>query len=127
MTDFILSKSELLYDWRFISNQFVLATSPFRTTTRDFLFQLNTCFHSAYEAYPLTRGWVCILQLLLVIASAVILRSDSGGARDHISPSQNRDSPNLVGQVLVFLSPRNRVAQLYHQALHSLFGASYDS
>jgi hypothetical protein len=34
------SKSELLYDWRFKANQFVLAPSPSRLTTRDF-FQLN--------------------------------------------------------------------------------------
>jgi hypothetical protein len=31
------------------------------------------------------------------------------------------DSPNLEGQVPVFISPRNRVAQLYPQALGSLF------
>jgi hypothetical protein len=37
------------------------------------------------------------------------------------------DSPNLEGQVPVFISPRNRVAQLYPQALGSLFLASYDS
>jgi hypothetical protein len=35
--------------------------------------------------------------------------------------------PNLEGQVPVFISPRNRVAQLYHQALGSLFVASFDS
>jgi hypothetical protein len=38
-----------------------------------------------------------------------------------------RDSPNLEGQVPVFISPRNRVAQLYPQAMGSLFVASYDS
>jgi hypothetical protein len=37
------------------------------------------------------------------------------------------DSPNLEGQVPVFISPRNRVAQLYPWALGSLFVASYDS
>jgi hypothetical protein len=35
--------------------------------------------------------------------------------------------PNLEGQVLIFISPRNRVAQLYAQALGSFFVASYDS
>jgi hypothetical protein len=38
-----------------------------------------------------------------------------------------RDSPNLEGQVPVFISPRNRVAKLYPRALGSLFLASYDS
>jgi hypothetical protein len=37
------------------------------------------------------------------------------------------DSPNLEGQVPVFISPGNRVAQLYPRALGSLFVASYDS
>jgi hypothetical protein len=36
-------------------------------------------------------------------------------------------SPNLEGQVPVFISPRNRVAQLYPQAMGSLFITSYDS
>jgi hypothetical protein len=37
------SDSELLYDWRFTANQFVLATSPLRLATTNFIFQLNTC------------------------------------------------------------------------------------
>jgi hypothetical protein len=49
------------------------------------------------------------------------------GARDHILLSQIRDSPNLEGQVPIFVSPRNRVAQLYPQGLGPLFVASYDS
>jgi hypothetical protein len=36
------------------------------------------------------------------------------------------DSPNLEGQVPVFISPRNRVAQLYPRTLLPLFVASYD-
>jgi hypothetical protein len=35
--------------------------------------------------------------------------------------------PNLEGQVPVFISPRERVAQLYPQELGFLFVASYDS
>jgi hypothetical protein len=37
------------------------------------------------------------------------------------------DSPNLEGQVPVFISPRNRMAQLCPRALGSFFVASYDS
>jgi hypothetical protein len=37
------------------------------------------------------------------------------------------DSPNLEGQVSIFIYRRNRVAQLYPWALGSLFIASYDS
>jgi hypothetical protein len=61
------------------------------------------------------------------LASAVIPGSESHGTHDHILLSQIRDSHNLEGQVSVFISPRNMVAQLYAQALGSLFVASYDS
>jgi hypothetical protein len=37
------------------------------------------------------------------------------------------DSHNLEGQVPVFISPRNRVAQLYRRALGSIFDDSCDS
>jgi hypothetical protein len=42
-------------------------------------FQLNTWYHSSYVTSSLTRGRVCSLQLLLVLASRVILMSDSRG------------------------------------------------
>jgi hypothetical protein len=118
------SESDLLYDWRFTVNQF-LATSPLRHTTNNFIFQSNTCSYSPYVTSSLTRGWVCRLQLLLFLASAVILRSR--GTHDHILLSQIRDSPNLEGQVPVFISLRNRVDRLYPQTLAPLFVASYDS
>jgi hypothetical protein len=76
--------------------------------------------------FSLTRGWVCHLQLLLDLASAVILRSESRGTHDHILLPQIRDSPNLEYQSPVFISPRNRVARLYPPAMGFLFFASYD-
>jgi hypothetical protein len=80
---------------------------------RSVFFQLNTCCYGHYVKSSLTGGWVCRLQLLLVIASVVILGSESLGIHDHILLSQIRYSPNLEGRVLVFIYPRNRVAQLY--------------
>jgi hypothetical protein len=47
--------------------------------------------------------------------------------RGHIPLWQIQHSPNLEDQVPVFISPRNRVAQLYPEALGSRFVASYDS
>jgi hypothetical protein len=73
------------------------------------------------------RGRVCRLQLVVALASAVILGSESRGTSDHILLCQIRDSSNLEGQVPVFISPRNRVAQLYPEALAALFIATYDS
>jgi hypothetical protein len=55
---------------------------------------------------------------------SVLLGSDSHGTHDHILLFQTRGSPNLEGQVSVFISPRNRVALLYPQALGSPFAAS---
>jgi hypothetical protein len=83
--------------------------APSHSRHSNFIFQLNTCGYGPYITSSLTGGWVCNLQLLLAIASAGILRSDSCGTRDHNLLSQIRDSPNLGGQVPVFISPRNRV------------------
>jgi hypothetical protein len=67
-------------------------------------FQLNTCGYSPYVTSSLTRKWVCRLQLLLALASAVIHGFYSRGTLDHILLSQARDFQNLEGQVPVFLS-----------------------
>jgi hypothetical protein len=120
-----MSESELLYDWRFTANQFLLAIIPLRLTTSIF-FQLNTCGHNPYVASTVARGWVCRLQLLLVLASAVILISESHLTHDHILLSQIRDSPNLEGHFLLFISTRDRVSRLQSQALCSHFITSCD-
>jgi hypothetical protein len=97
--------------------------APLRLMTITcFFFQLNTSDYSYYVISSLTRGQASRLQLLLALASAVILGSES-----RILLHQIRDSPNLEGQVRVFLSPRNRVFQLYLQALGFLFVVPYDS
>jgi hypothetical protein len=78
----------------FTANQFVLSPSPLRHTARIH-FQLNTCGHRPYVISSLTRGWVCRLQLLLALASALILRFESRGTQYDILLSQIRDSLNL--------------------------------
>jgi hypothetical protein len=119
-------ESEVLYDWRFVANQFVLTTSPLRPTTSNFFPQVKTCGHSPCVTSSLTNGWVCRLKLLLVLASAVILRSESRGIHDHILLSQIPDCLNLEGEVPVFISLRKRMVQLQPQALGFLF-VFYDS
>jgi hypothetical protein len=96
-------QSELLYDWRFIANQFVLVTNPLRLTTSNFIFQLNTCGYSPYVTSSLTREWVCHLQLLLVLASAVTLRPESRWTHNHILLYHNRDYPNLGARFRVYI------------------------
>jgi hypothetical protein len=77
-----------------------LATSPLRATTRIFIFQLNICGHRPYVTSSLMRVWVCRLQLLLVLASALILGSEFRGTHDHILLSQIRDFPPILNSVL---------------------------
>jgi hypothetical protein len=65
----------------------------------------------------LTRGRVCSFQLLLGLTSGVFLGSESHSTHDHNLLFQEWDASNLEGQVPVFICPRDRVAQLYSQAL----------
>jgi hypothetical protein len=60
-----------------------------------------------------TREVVSHLHLLLVLASTVIVGYESRGTRDHIILFRIRDSPNLKGQVPVFISPKNSMAPFY--------------
>jgi hypothetical protein len=54
------SESELIYDWRFISNQFVLVPSPLRLTTNNF-FPLNERLRSYSLRNILSDGWKSVL------------------------------------------------------------------
>jgi hypothetical protein len=60
LLSFQKSKSKLLYDWQVTANQFVLAPSSLRLTTRYF-FQLNPCGFIPYVTSSLACRWVCLL------------------------------------------------------------------
>jgi hypothetical protein len=91
-------------------------------TCNQFFFLLEISFRQSRLCYfvapSLIRGRVCnlLVQLLLGLARAVTLGSKSRRTHGHILLSHLR-LPNLEGQVPVFISPRNRVAQLYPRAL----------
>jgi hypothetical protein len=104
-----------------------METSPLKLTTSNSIFQQNTCRYYPYVTSSLKRGWVCLLQLLLVFGSAVIFRSESRGTHAHILLPQIRDGPNSEGQVPLCISPRKKVARLYSQALGSLSVVFYTS
>jgi hypothetical protein len=73
---------------------------------------------SCCEAPSLTRGRVCNLLCNCFWAlPEQSLLSPSPAELTAIFYSLIWDSPNLEGQVPVFISPRNRVAQLYPRAL----------
>jgi hypothetical protein len=98
------SEIEFLYYWRFTNQSLRLVDKPLETHDQHiFFFQLNTGFHIPYVRSSVTRGWVCHLQLLLVLASSVILRFESHGTHDHILISQIRYSPNLEGPVPILM------------------------
>jgi hypothetical protein len=65
------------------------------------------------------------VKLLLGLASAVILRSESGGTYVRILLSQIRDSPKL--EAPYFHPPGTGWPNYTPQALNSLFFPSYDS
>jgi hypothetical protein len=72
--------------------------------------QLRVCI---CRALSLTRGRVCHLQLLLVLASTTILSSESRVTDGQILLPQIRDSPRPGETSPVFMSPSDRVTQLY--------------
>jgi hypothetical protein len=87
--------------------------------------QLRACY---FMVPSLTRGRVCDLLSLLGLASAVPLGCESRETQDHNLLFQFfRLPPNQEGQVPVFISLRDWVAQLYPRALGSFSVASYDS
>jgi hypothetical protein len=59
------SESKILYDWQFTAKKFVLLSSPLRSKTREFFFQLNLCSNSPYVTSSLTRRFVCLLWICL--------------------------------------------------------------
>jgi hypothetical protein len=67
------SESDLLYDWRFTANQFVLAPSFLWITTREFFFQLNSCGNSPHVTSSPTRLWVCLLWICLAFFRMYVL------------------------------------------------------
>jgi hypothetical protein len=82
------SQSHIATDGRSVS-QSVLVSSPIWGSWQDihYCLTIRSCF------CPLTRGRVCLSYMLLAIASAVFLGSESLGTRDHILLSQIWDFP----------------------------------
>jgi hypothetical protein len=70
---------------------------------------------------------VCRLQLLLALASAVNLGSESRGTHAYFTVSDSRLPQCGVPGPRTYISPRNRVVQLYTPERGSDFIASYDS
>jgi hypothetical protein len=85
-----VSKSKSHCDWRSVSKSWCRAPSGAYDQIFITVWQLRSCFCGALSR---TGGRVCRLQLLLALASAVILGSEPLGTRDHILLSQIWDFP----------------------------------
>jgi hypothetical protein len=108
--------------------QFVLVSDSHLELKTNFLFSVWQLWVSWCWTHSLTRGWACnlLVQFLLGLARAVTHGSKSGSTKT-IFYCLISESPKLEDQIPVFITPRNRVAQLYPWAMGSLFVASYDS
>jgi hypothetical protein len=120
------SRSHITTDGQSVSKSWCRAPSAAYDQIFVTVWQLRSCWCGALS---LTRGRVCRLQLLLVLASAVILGSEPLGTRDHILLSQIWDFPfrsllrlagsrwrystpppygsDLVASILFFITPRH--------------------
>jgi hypothetical protein len=84
------SQSYIATDGRSISKSWCRAPSGAHDHIFIIVWQLRSCFCGAPSV---TRGRVCLLYMLLALASAVFLGSESLGSRDHILLSQLWDFP----------------------------------
>jgi hypothetical protein len=109
----------------FTTSHFVLATSPLRLTASYFIFQLNTCGYGPYLTSPLMTRWVSRLQLLLGLASAIILTSESHEIHDHTFYCLRFETPQSLGPGPRICIPQVHGGPVLPQALGSLFVAFY--
>jgi hypothetical protein len=84
------SQSYIATDGQSITKSWCRAPSGVHDQIFIALWELRSCFCGALS---LTRGWVCLLYMLLVLASVVVLGSDFLGSRDNILLSQIWDLP----------------------------------
>jgi hypothetical protein len=84
------SKSKSHYDWRSVSKSWCRAPCGAHDQIFITVWQFRSCFCGAPS---LTRGRVCLLFMLLALANAVFLGSESLGTRRHIVLSQIWDFP----------------------------------
>jgi hypothetical protein len=118
-------KAKLCYDRRSVG-QSVSVLSPHLGPKTRLLLVSGSC-RFVDVGRPVRREDGSVVTNCRWSSSAVILGFESRETHDYILASQIRNSHKLEDQVSVFLSPRNRVAQLHPHALGSVFVASYYS
>jgi hypothetical protein len=104
---------ELCYDWWSVIQSVLVSSTHLGLTTR-------------FQTVAGLLMWGTLSDERTSLPFTIAAESESCATHDHILLSQIQDSSNLEGQVPIFISHRNRVGQLYPQALGSLFIASYN-
>jgi hypothetical protein len=102
---------KLNYDRRSVEKSVLVSGDQFFVLLVIFFRQLHVC---CFVVPSLTRGRVC--NLLYNCVWALPEQSRLGRSVAELTAifyCLNWDSPNLEGQVPVFISPRNRVSQIY--------------
>jgi hypothetical protein len=112
--DITCPRSKLLYDWQSVSMSWYRA--PLWDLRPDIISCRSVAVWNLWSwfcgAPSLTRGRVCNLQC----NHSMVRAAQNPKPYFTVSPET---PPNMEGQVPVFISPRNRVAQLYSRALGS--------
>jgi hypothetical protein len=89
-TNSFQSQSHIATDGQSVNNSWCRAPSGAHDQIFIAVWQLQSCLRGAPY---LTRGWTCILYMLLALSSAVFFGFESLGIRDHILLSQIWDFP----------------------------------
>jgi hypothetical protein len=118
-------KSELCYDWRLVSRP-VLVSYPYLGPKTRFLLLSDSCSFVDVGC-PLWREDGSVIYDCCWSSPAQSFFGASPVRLSTYFTVSDLRLPNLEGQIPVFTSPRNRMAQLYRQTLGSLVITSYNS
>jgi hypothetical protein len=111
-------------DRRSVGQSILVSSTLLGSETRILLLS-DCCGFFLCGAPSLTRGRMCRLQLLLVLASAVIVVFKSRGTHDCIFLSQIRESPQPGGRGPLIYIPRERSGPVIVQVRVTLRRAVY--
>jgi hypothetical protein len=103
------SRSHIATDGQSVSKSWCRAPSGAPDQIYITIWQLRSCFCGAPS---LTRGRVCLLYMLLTLASAVFLGSESLGTRDRILLSQIWDFPFRPCPCVLSVAPQIQCLRL---------------
>jgi hypothetical protein len=115
-------KSKLYYDRRSVGQSLLVSSPHFGPNTGFFLLSGSCEFVDVGP--PFWREDGSVVYSCCWSSPALSFLGPSPAELTTVFYCQIQDTPNLQGQAPIFISPRNRVAQLYPEPVGSLFVAS---